>query len=75
METFVNKLIDHYGLLGLLFAGMLTYYLKKEAVFDAERKAQTDELKQLIRDAMSCQVRVTSELESLKTLIKERIEK
>lgn len=75
METVIDRLISNYGLLGLLFAGMLTYYLKKEAAFDSERKAQEAEVKQLLRDAIASQTQVKTELDNLQTLIRERVVK
>ena len=75
METVIDRLISNYGLLGLLFAGMLTYHLKKEAAFDSERKAQEAEVKQLLRDAIASQTQVKTELDNLQTLIRERVVK
>lgn len=69
---FADKLISNYGLLGLLFAALASYYLKKEAAFDAERRDAQGELKTIIREAMACQTQVKSELEALQTLIRER---
>ena len=75
METVIDRLISNYGLLGLLFAGMLTYHLKKEAAFDSERKALEAEVKQLLRDAIASQTQVKTELDNLQTLIRERVVK
>ena len=75
METVLDRLISNYGLLGLLFAGMLTYYLKKEAAFDSERKAQEAEVKQLLRDTIVSQTQFKTELENLQTLLRERVVK
>ena len=72
METVLDRLISNYGLLGLLFAGMLTYYLKKEAAFDSERKAQEAEVKQLLRDSIASQTQVKAELENLQAFFRER---
>ena len=75
METVLDRLVSNYGLLGLLFAGMLTYYLKKEAAFDSERKAQEAEVKQLLRDTIVSQTQFKTELENLQTLLRERVVK
>lgn len=75
METFAQELMKNYGLLGLLSAGMLTYYLKKEAAFDSERKAQDAEVKQLLRESITSQAQVKTELEKLQSLIREFVGK
>ena len=67
-----NTLFSNYGLLGLLLAAFASYYLRKEAAFDAERKDAQAELKTIIREAIACQAQVKSELEALQTLIRER---
>ena len=73
MSEIADKLISNYGLLGLLFAALASYYLRKESQFDADRKDTQTELKAIIKEAITCQTQVKEELEALQTLIRERL--
>ncbi len=73
MTAFADKLISNYGLLGLLLFALASYYLKKEAAFDSERKETQKELKDIIKDAIASQVSMKAEIEALQTLIRERL--
>ena len=67
-----DTLLSNYGLLGLLLVAFASYFLRKESAFDGERKEQQTELKTIIRDAITCQTQVKTELEALQALIRER---
>jgi hypothetical protein len=70
--NFAEQLVSNYGLLGLLLAAFVSYFLKKESAFDSERKDAQTELKTILREALACQAQVSSELDALEKLIRER---